>query len=202
MRLGAGKCDNGGMTSPLPRAKWQIPRIDRNDRWVGGVASAIAREIGVQPLVIRVAFLVLSVVGGWLLYMLAWAALAIFSPAQISPYLPTPKGATSVHRHVGVALVVAGLMSALGQLSPDSFTSISWPIGFVLAGALIAWSRGNDEPEGISIVVRIVAGLAVAIGGLLAFAALSYSFWQALAALVFGIAIIAGITLIAAPSIV
>jgi len=130
-------------------------------------------------------------------------AIAICSfPAQISPYTPIPKGATSLHRHLGIGLVVIGLMALLGQLTPSAFTSVSWPIGFVFTGALIAWSRGNNEPQGISIVVRIVAGLAVAIGGMLAFAALSYSLWQAIIALIFGIAIIGGITLIAAPSIV
>ncbi len=204
MSLDARGCDNGDMTSPLSRATWQTPRIDRNDRWVGGAASAIAKEIGVQPLVIRAGFIVLTFVVGWglLLYVLAWAWLAIFAPAQISPYTPVPKGATALHRHLGIGLVVIGLMALLGQLTPSAFTSVSWPIGFVFTGALIAWSRGNNEPQGISIVVRIVAGLAVAIGGILAFAALSYSLWQAIIALIFGIAIIGGITLIAAPSIV
>jgi len=67
---------------------------------------------------------------------------------------------------------------------------------------LIAWSRGTNE-QGISIVVRIVAGISVAIGGLLAFAALSdASLLQLLVALIFALAIVAGITLIAAPSVV
>lgn len=192
------------MTSPLSRPSWQTPRIDRNDRWVGGAASAIAREVGVQPLIIRAAFVALALVVGWglLLYALAWAWMAIFAPSQISPYTPQPKGATSLHRHAGIALVVVGLIALLGQLTPTAFTSISWPIGFVFTGALIAWSRGSNEEEGISTLVRIVAGLTVAIGGILAFAALSYSLWQALVALIFGIAIIGGITIIAAPSVI
>lgn len=192
------------MTSSLSRSTWQTPRIDRNDRWVGGAASAIAREIGVQPVVIRAAFIVLTFVVGWglLLYVVAWAWLAIVSPARISPYTPVPKGATPLHRHLGVALVVVGLMALLSQFTPSGFTSITWPVGFVFTGALIAWSRGSTEPEGVSIVVRIVAGLAVAIGGILAFAALSYSFFQAVLALVFGISIVGGITIIAAPSVV
>lgn len=204
MSLGAWKCDTVSMTSSLSRAAWQTPRIDGNDRWVGGAAAAIAREVGVQPIVIRAAFVLLTFVVGWglLLYVVAWAWLAVFSSDRISPYAPRPKAATSLHRHLGIALVVIGLMALLGQLTPSAFTSISWPIGFVFTGALIAWSRGSNEPEGISIIVRIVAGLVVAIGGILAFAALSYSVWQAIVALVFGIAIIGGITLIAAPSIV
>lgn len=192
------------MQSFLPQPKWQIPRIDRNDRWIGGAASAIARELGVQPLVIRVAFAALTLVVGWglVLYVVAWAALTVISPTQISPYSPTAKGATPLHRHVGIALVVIGLIVLLAQLAPASVTSITWPIGFILAGALIAWSRSDANADGISIVVRIVAGLSVALGGILVFALSSVSLTEVAIGLVFGLAIVAGITLIAAPSVV
>lgn len=202
------------MTSPPPSldadivgaARWQIPRLDRSERVVGGVSAAIAREIGVQPLVIRVAFAALTLVVGWglLLYVFAWGALTIFASSQLSPYQPLAKGATGVHRHVAIVLIVVGLMVALAQITPSGFTSFSWPLGFVLAGGLIAWSRGPvDQPDGgLSTGVRLIAGIVVAVGGLLAFAALSYSVTQAAVALVFGVAVVAGITLIAAPSFV
>ncbi len=193
-----------GITPRGPR--WQVPRIDRNNRVLGGVAAAIAHEIGVQPLVIRVAFAALTLVVGWglLLYVFAWGTLVLLTSSEISPYRPTPKGATSVHRHVAVVLIVVGLIVALGQVTPSGFTSVSWPLGFVLAGGLIAWSRGaTDQVDGgLSTVARIIAGIVVAVGGLLAFAALSYSFTQAAVALVFGVAVLGGIVLIAAPSMV
>ena len=185
-----------------------MPRINRNERLLGGVAAALAREICVQPLVIRVAFAALTLVVGWglLLYVFAWIALTVLSPSNISPYRPLPKGATSTHRHVALILIVVGLMIALSQITPSGFTRVSWPLGFVLAGALIAWSRGGSnahaENQGISTVVRIVAGLAVALGGGLAFAALSFSFTQAAVGLIFGVAVVAGVVLIAAPSMV
>ena len=189
------------------RARWQTPRIDRSDRLVGGVAAALAREIGVQPLVIRVAFAALTLVVGWglLLYVFGWVGLTVMSSSRISPYSPMPKGATGVHRHVALILIVIGLMIGLSQITPSGFTSVSWPLGFVLAGGLIAWSRGDDtssENQGLSTVVRIVAGLTVGLGGILAFAALSYSFTQAAVALIFGVAVVGGVVLIAAPSMV
>ncbi len=191
------------METSLPRTAWQIPRIDQNSRLIGGVASAIARELGVQPIVMRVAFALTLVVGwGLLLYVMAWGVLSFFAPSQLSPYTPAAKGATSVHRHVAILLIVIGVMVLFAQIAPGSVTTFTWPAGFVLAGALIAWSRGTNN-EGISIVVRIVAGLSVAIGGVLAFAALSdVSAVQFLVALVFGLAVIAGVVLIAAPSVV
>ncbi|MDQ1723569.1 MAG: hypothetical protein QOG52_597, partial [Frankiaceae bacterium] len=44
-------------------------------RYVGGVAAGIARWFGLDPLLVRVAFVVLSLFGGsgFLLYGLAWA---------------------------------------------------------------------------------------------------------------------------------
>ena len=182
-----------------------MPRIDRNDRLVGGVSAAIAQELGVQALVIRVAFAVLTLVVGWglLLYVFTWVTLTLFSSSQISPYQPVPKGATSTHRHLAIVMVVIGLMIALAQITPSGFTSLSWPLGFVLAGGLIAWSRGNeDEVGGLSTVARIVAGIAVAVGGIIAFAALSISFTQAIVTLIVGLAIVAGVVLVAAPSVV
>lgn len=191
------------METSLPRPTWQIPRIDQNSRWVGGVASALARELGVQPLVVRVAFALTLIVGwGLLLYVVAWGILAFFAPSQLSPYSPQVKGATSVHRHAAILLILIGLMALFAQIAPASIATITWPAGFVLAGALIAWSRGTHN-EGISIVVRIVAGLSVAIGGMLAFGALSdVTAVQFGVALVFGLAVIAGVVLIAAPSVV
>lgn len=187
------------------RARWQLPRIDPNARLIGGVSAAIARELGVQPLVIRVAFAALTLVVGWglLLYVFAWAGMTLFSSSQISPYRPMAKGATAVHRHMAIVMIVVGLMIALGQITPGGFTSLSWPLGFVLAGGLIAWSRGGDGVGGgLSAVVRIVAGVSVALGGIIAFAALSISFTQAIVAGVFSLAVVAGVILVAAPSVV
>ena len=89
-------CDTRSVVQTLSPSRWQVPRLDREDRWIGGVAAAIAREVGVQPVVIRVAFVVLAAVGGWglVLYAAAWAALVIANPGRLAPYHPQPKAAT------------------------------------------------------------------------------------------------------------
>ena len=184
--------------------RWQLPRVDRQERIVGGVAAAIAREIGVQPIVIRASFLLLALVGGWglVLYAIVWAVLAIGSPGRISPYRPLPKGASPVHRHVGVAMVVVGLIIAFLPLTSNVFSDVVWPVGFVFLGALIAWSRGHRDEGGLSTIARVVAGLVVAVGGVLAFAALQFDPLDAIVALVFALAVAAGVALLAAPSLV
>ena len=78
MRIGCERETLEHMSGPASTRRWQVPRLDRDDRWVGGVAAAVAREIGVQPIVIRAAFVVLASVGGWglVLYALSWLVLA------------------------------------------------------------------------------------------------------------------------------
>ena len=192
------------MAVSVAPTRWQLPRLDRRQRFVGGVAAAVAHEIGVQPIVIRASFLLLAFVGGWglVLYAVAWATLAVASPARLSPYQPVPKGASPVHRHVGVAMVVVGLIIAFLPLTSDVFSDVVWPIGFVFLGALIAWSRGHRDEGGLSAIARVVAGLVVAVGGVLAFAALQFDPLDAIVALVFALALAAAIAVVAAPSLI
>ena len=192
------------MATAVTHPRWQVPRIDNSDRWVGGVASAIARELGVQPLVIRTSFVALALVAGWglLVYVLCWGALGFFATSQLSPYSPVPKAATSTHRHVAIAMVVIGLMMLFGRLAPQVVREFTLPVGFVLLGGLIAWTRG-DEVRGVTMLVRIVAGLSVAAGGAIALTTVSsLSIIQVITALIVGVAVIAGVTIIAAPSVV
>ena len=197
-------CETGSMTSVAPSRHWQVPRLDRNARVIGGVAAAIAAEVGVQPIVIRASFLLLALVGGWglVFYVVIWAALAVASPTRLSPYRPTVKAASAVHRHVAVAMVVTGLVIAFLPLTSEVFGAVVWPVGFVLLGALIAWSRGHRDEGGLSTIARLVAGLFVAAGGVLAFAALRFNPLDAIVALVLAFAIASALALVAAPSLI
>jgi signal transduction histidine kinase len=182
--------------------RWQMPRLDGNDRWVGGVAAAVATEVGVQPIVIRACFVVLATVGGWglVLYAIGWAILAIANPSQQAEYRPLAKAQTPAHRNAAIGMIMLGLVLFLLRATPAIFSGVVWPVGFIMTGMLIAWTRSDEG--GNTAVVRVVAGLGFAIGGFLAFAALQVSFADAIVSLVFGLAIVGGIILVAAPSVV
>jgi signal transduction histidine kinase len=190
-----------GPVPPAPR--WRVPPLDTDDRWIGGVASAVAREIGVQPVVIRAAFAVLALAGGWglVMYAVAWAALAYHTPAHLGPYEPVPKAASSFHRHVAIVMIVLGLLLSLRSLGFIFIDQIVFPVGFLLTGLLIAWSRKQEE-GGVSVVVRIGIGLAVAGAGLLTLVLTSLSFVDALQALVVAVAVVGGMALVVAPSLI
>ncbi len=180
-----------------------MPRIVVDDRWIGGVAAAIARELGVDPLVIRVSFVVLSLAGGWGLafYALAWLILAVANPKQIAPYEPMPKAATPFHRHLSIAMVVLGLLLALRNAA-FFIGGLVWPVAFVVTGFLVAWTRHRNQ-DGLSAVFRILAGVAIGVGGMIAFFTLSSvgNFFDALLILLIAIAVLSGIGLVAAPSL-
>ena len=186
--------------------RWQRPPLSEDDRWIGGVAAALATELGVQPLIIRICFAILALAGGWglVLYAVAWAALGVLSPVRLAPYVPVPKAASPLHRHLAIAMIVLGMILALRSLGfgfgTQFFDQLVFPVGFVLTGFLIAWSNQNEE-GGVSAVIRILAGVVVAGGGLIALVATSLRFTDALQLLVLGVAIVGGTALVVAPSV-
>ncbi|MEZ5410370.1 MAG: PspC domain-containing protein [Acidimicrobiales bacterium] len=191
------------MTLDVPaRPRWQLPRIDSRERWVGGVAAAVAREIGVQPLVIRAAFAILALAGGWglLFYGLAWIVLAVAQPDRLAPYQPEPKAASPIHRHIAVGMIVVGLLSVFSQIGFAFFPKIVVPAGFILTGILIAWTRSQDE-SGVAATARTVIGVVVGLGGLIAFVLVSDSFVNSLVVVLVAIVIAAGVGLVAFPSL-
>jgi len=190
------------MQQHVTASKWQVPRLDPGNRWIGGVASAIAVEIGVQPLVVRAAFVVLLTVGGWglVIYALTWGALALAAPRLASTYVPLPKAATATHRTGAVVMITLGIVLALLPLTNAVFALAVWPVGFVLAGMLIAWSRSDEG--GAAAVIRVVVGLMVTIGGFVAFAVTRVDIADAAISFSIALAVVSGVVLVAAPSIV
>ncbi len=170
---------------------------------MGGVAGGIARELGVDPLIVRASFVILALAGGWglLLYAAAWLVIAVAQPRQAARYVPQPKAASPFHRHVAIAMVVLGLLLVFRNAA-FFVADIVWPIAFVVTGFLIAWTRHRDA-DGVGAVVRILAGVVVGVGGMIAFLTLSSGIGagDAFLLLLIGLAVIVGIGLVAAPSL-
>ena len=192
----------GTTLSPGPR-RWQVPPLDGDDRWVGGVAAALANELGVQPLVIRASFAILALSGGsgLILYAGAWAGLAYLSSGRLAPYRPQPKAASSFHRHLAIGMIVLGLILGLRALGLGFIDEVVFPVGFLLTGVLIAWSRQREE-GGVSAVLRIAIGLVVAGAGMSAVVLSSLSFIDAIQLAVVAVALIGGMALVIAPSLI
>ncbi len=196
-----GAADVGDDTS---RARWQVPPLDRDERVVGGVAHALATEIGVHPNVIRVAFGFLTITSGWglVFYGLAWFYLSRFGPtgAAAARYVPEPKGATPTQRLIAVGLFTLGSSLFLSTLGFGVTNDFLLPIGLIPVGILIAWNRQSHE-GGVSAAIRVSAGVLVAAGGMIAVAAMNVDSWEAVRLLVIMIVVLFGLALIVGPSV-
>jgi signal transduction histidine kinase len=161
---------------------WQMPRLRTSDRWLAGVASAIATELGVDPVLVRIAFVLLTLAGGsgLALYAAAWLTFTFFGRRHGGRvYQPVPKGRSASHRLMGVASIVVGLLLlAKKTLLSEAATGVSeaalWPVGVAAFGMLLAWSSGKVDWAAPFELVRAVGGLALVAAGVIGFIALNY----------------------------
>jgi signal transduction histidine kinase/phage shock protein PspC (stress-responsive transcriptional regulator) len=117
-------------------------RRDSEHRVLGGVCAGIARELGVDPLVVRVAFVAAAAAGGVgvAIYALAW----VFTPAEGGGGAPaarlrTGRGAVEVALGVGFLLLSALLaLRATGIWFSDA---VVWPLVLVASGGALLWRQ-------------------------------------------------------------
>ena len=131
-------------TAPSLRAA----RRDPERGILGGVCAGLGTALGIDPLVVRVAFVVAATAGG--LGVLAYAVAWVFMPE--SPGGPTPAGAVARRGSIEVAvgtglLLLSGLlaMRAAGVWISDALV---WPLLLVAAGAALIWHRQPGRAEG------------------------------------------------------
>jgi signal transduction histidine kinase len=118
-----------------------VLRRDTNHRVIAGVCSGLARHLGVDPLIVRVAFVAAATAGGVgvAIYALAW----VFVPAGDGPARVTRlrTGRGTVEIAIGMALLALSVLltfRALGLLFSDA---IVWPLTLVAAGGALLWRQ-------------------------------------------------------------
>ena len=134
-------------SDPAPPYKEPGNRLTRStdDKVVAGLAGGLGRYFGIDPVVFRIAFVVLTLAGGSgvLLYLVGWLM------------IPDDAGGAALHRFgqernqklIAAVLAGAGLLLLLDELTGGHDDV---PVGLVLVGigALLLWSRRNGPPAG------------------------------------------------------
>lgn len=108
---------------------------------LGGVAAGLARRAGLDPFLLRIAFLVLSLArgSGLLLYLALW----VVSVEETS----APTQARSGPRQIAaIACITGGLLLALRELDWWIGDSVVWPLATAALGSAFVWAR-TDESE-------------------------------------------------------
>lgn len=175
----------------------------RSGRLVAGVAAGTAAHVRQEPLIVRVAFVVLASFGiGVVLYALLWLTMSVAAPGED----PTP-GAVRLERPTGrrqlIPLVLLGMAAAtvLGQLASLSSDSLAFPLLVVAVGLAVIW-RQLDTDRTLSLPgVRwaLAGGAALAAGGLILLLATTGQLANARNGFAATLVILTGVVLATAP---
>lgn len=135
----------------------------RRDRLIGGVADGIGRHFGIDPTLVRIAFVALALLGGTGLIVYAAALLLIPLEEQGSGATPSRRDRAQA---IGIALALIIGVCIIGGF------------GFVLGGALVPlaflallglavwWLVSGERPSGSpgEVVLRAALGVGLLIG--------------------------------------
>ena len=135
--LRRGTCQNGP------------PRRDPADRLGGGVAAGVAAWRGFSPNVVRIVFVLATLVSaGWgvPLYVAAW----LFMPAKDAETNIFSKARTDtagIRLAVGLGTLLIFILLIAGALNGGWFVSWAWPQVFSVAGLVLIWRNASAEEQ-------------------------------------------------------
>ena len=210
-----------GGTGPGGRAA-RLSR-SRADRVVAGVCGGLARSLGVDPLVLRVAVVVLTLAGGTGLF--AYVACWVMLPEEEG-------GASLASRAMGrrrfdpaqavaVGAIVLGLVLLVRETGLWFSDTVVWPVVLAAIGLAVIWRQAGDDDEASLVRVadrrarpgaplvdvgsrraalaRVVVGVLLVVAGVAVFLAVSDAFSALRQGLLASAGIVTGLALITGP---
>jgi signal transduction histidine kinase len=203
------------MATVAPRITRPSLRRSRSNRVIAGVAGGVAQHLGIEPLVVRIAFVGLTLAAGFglVVYLLLWL-LARQEPLDAAPQttrrrLPRP----TTRQILGAVLVIAGIGLLLWVAGFWFGEIMAWPVLLAAIGFTILWARSGEEGSGglfggrpLETVVsargslmRFGIGSALILAGMAVFLAANTSLAAAGNMLLAGVVTLGGAALLAGP---
>ncbi|NUW30362.1 PspC domain-containing protein [Nonomuraea sp. SMC257] len=173
-------------------------------RLLGGVAQGIAAQLKLDPVVIRLMFVLLSVAGG--LGAVAYAVLWMIAPREPYEGAPPPRdwSQLAAFSAIGVALLAFGWLTGA---SKGGIGMLPFAVGGI--GALILWQQADPERRKGWVSgatksirgnrVRTLLGVTLVVIGAIGFLAAEGELADAQPGLLFTGVVVGGLTVIAAP---
>jgi signal transduction histidine kinase len=117
-------------------------RRDPERAVVAGVAAGVGRWLGVDPLAVRIAFVLATLAGGWgvLVYLGLWAALPSAGDRASTP-APFRTGRSAVEVSAGAALVLLAALLFAREAGLWASDALVWPLVLVAGGAALLWRQ-------------------------------------------------------------
>jgi len=189
------------------------PRLERSrsHRLIGGVAAGIGQHLGIEPNIVRVAFVVLSFPFGFgvVVYLLTW----LLAPLEAAEPTANPVARRVIRptlsQALGAALIVVGVVIVLFVSGFWFGEAFAWPVTLAAIGFAILWARSGEDRRGrspVEVVIsgrrpiaRVAIGSLLIVGAMLVFLGNSYSLSSAGPMLLAALVAIGGLGLIGGP---
>jgi signal transduction histidine kinase/phage shock protein PspC (stress-responsive transcriptional regulator) len=123
-----------------PHGRRRLVRSGR-DRALTGVAGGIGERLGVDPTVVRLAFVALSLAAG--IGVIAYLLVALVSVEPQQDGTP-PAAGTSARQALAVGLIVLGALLVFRASGLWFGDRIVWPVVLVALGSAVIWTRGDE----------------------------------------------------------
>jgi signal transduction histidine kinase len=119
-------------------------RRDRAHKYIAGVCSGLGRHLGVDPLIVRIAFVAAATAGGIgiLLYAAAWVLIPADDARQgEAPARRTRRGRAAIEVALGVGLLTLSVLLTMRALGWWFADVVAWPVVLVAAGGGLLWRQ-------------------------------------------------------------
>jgi signal transduction histidine kinase len=124
-------------------------RRDPANAMLGGVCAGIARGLGIDPIITRVGFVVVTIGTSGIAavaYLLAWALLPASSNGTAAQEQPRRRRG-SWRIAFGVALLALSVLLAFRELGIWWSDALVWPLTLAAFGVALLWSLSRPRPE-------------------------------------------------------
>lgn len=216
---GAGPRDTPAPTGPGPAAHLRLLTRSRSDRVLVGVAGGIGEAVGIDPVLVRLAFAVLTAASGLgvVLYLLAWALSA--EPAGGSASEAATRPAPRPRQIAALGCIVLGCLLVMRDVGLWLGDTLVWPVALAAAGSALIWARSDERDRarwsrvgarlpgnpveavfaGRSSPLRVAAGGVLVAGGMAIFLAANQALAAARTAVLAMAVTAAGLSIILGP---
>jgi phage shock protein PspC (stress-responsive transcriptional regulator) len=157
-----------GMATPQGRgvAVSRDLRRDPQNGKVAGVCAGLGKRLQVDPLLVRLGFVALTLASGvgLVLYVLAW----ILMPAEraddgtVLAAIQQHGRRGTVEVALGAGLLLLSVLLAFRELGLPFSDVLTWPLTLVAAGGALIWHRSAGAPAAVSETPRPRAALTTA----------------------------------------
>lgn len=121
-------------------------RRSRRSRLLGGVAGGVGEHLGINPILVRIAFIALTVAAGFgaVVYVLVW----ILAPREeetepMQPARRLPR--LTLRGLLGAVLVIGGVIVLMWTLGLWFSAGFAWPAVLAAVGFAILWARDPGD---------------------------------------------------------